>query len=92
MRVDIKNLATFFIEKYIYVLFFVFIVILSSAFGLQNFKLDASIDALILESDPDLSLFRDLISEYETKEFIFIAIEHNEDFLSLNSRNLIDSM
>ncbi len=60
--------------------------------GLKNFKLDASIDALILESDPDLSLFRDLISEYETKEFIFVAIEHNEDFLSLNSRNLATNL
>ena len=48
--------------------------------GLKDFKLDASIDALILDSDPDLSLFRDLIAEYETKEFVFIAIEHDENF------------
>ena len=60
--------------------------------GLKDFKLDASIDALILDSDPDLSLFRDLIAEYETKEFVFIAIEHDENFLSLNSRNLTKNL
>lgn len=60
--------------------------------GLKDFKLDASIDALILDSDPDLSLFRDLIAEYETKEFVFIAIEHDEDFLSLNSRNITNDL
>lgn len=60
--------------------------------GLKDFKLDASIDALILDSDPDLSLFRDLIAEYETKEFVFIAIEHDEDFLSLNNRNLTKNL
>ena len=60
--------------------------------GLKDFRLDASIDALILDSDPDLSLFRDLIAEYETKEFVFIAIEHDENFLSLNSRNLTKNL
>ena len=54
MRLDIKNLATFFLENYIYVLFLVFIVILSSALGLQNFKLDASSDALVIENDYEL--------------------------------------
>lgn len=79
-------------EKPFFCLLFLLLFGIYIQTGLKNFKLDASIDALILESDPDLSLFRDLISEYETKEFIFIAIEHDEDFLSLNSRNLTSDL
>ena len=82
----------FVLERPYICLLFLLIIGTFTQSGLKHFKLDASIDALILESDPDLSLFRDLISEYETKEFVFIAIKHDEDFLSLNSRNLTAAM
>ena len=49
MRIDIKNLASFLLEKYLLVLFITFLVTITSAVGLNNFKLDASSDALVLE-------------------------------------------
>ena len=52
------------------------------ATGAKNFKLDASIDALILEKDKDLASFRQLLMRYESKEFIFIALQTEGDFLS----------
>ena len=54
MRIDIKNLASFLLEKYLLVLFITFLVTITSAVGLNNFKLDASSDALVLESDESL--------------------------------------
>ncbi len=52
------------------------------ATGTKNFKLDASMDALILENDEDLASFRQLLMRYENREFIFIALKSEEDFLT----------
>ena len=52
------------------------------ATGTKNFKLDASIDALILENDKDLATFRQMMMRYESQEFIFIALKTENDFLS----------
>ena len=89
MRVEIKNLATFFIEKYIYVLFFVFIVILSSAFGLQNFKLDASSDALVIENDDTLKTYREAEDEFGDSTFLIVTYEPNNELFSDYSINRI---
>ncbi|MBK8958676.1 MAG: MMPL family transporter [Proteobacteria bacterium] len=42
--------------------------------GLRNFKLDASTDALLLESDKDLRSFRQLAMRYQTRDFLFVAV------------------
>ena len=42
--------------------------------GLRNFKLDASTDALLLESDKDLRAFRQIAMRYQTRDFLFIAV------------------
>lgn len=42
--------------------------------GLKNFKLDASTDALLLESDKDLRAFRQVAMRYKTRDFLFIAV------------------
>ena len=89
MRVDIKNLATFFLENYIYVLFFVFIVILSSAFGLQNFKLDASSDALVIENDDTLKTYREAEDEFGDSTFLIVTYEPNNELFSDYSINRI---
>ena len=89
MRVDIKNLATFFLENYIYVLFFVFIVILSSALGLQNFKLDASSDALVIENDYTLKTYREAEDEFGDSTFLIVTYEPNNELFSDYSINRI---
>lgn len=45
--------------------------------GLKNFKLDASTDALLLESDKDLRSFRQIQMRYQTRDFLFIAVVPN---------------
>ena len=42
--------------------------------GLRNFKLDASTDALLLESDKELRAFRQITMRYKTTDFLFIAV------------------
>ena len=50
--------------------------------GLKDFKLDATTDALLLESDADLRSFREMSMRYKTREFLFVAIEPNSDIVS----------
>ncbi|MEQ9060543.1 MAG: MMPL family transporter [Gammaproteobacteria bacterium] len=57
--------------------------------GLEDFKLDASADALLLESDEDLRDFRQVSMRYEQREFLFIAIVPADDILSPSTRELV---
>ncbi|MCZ6804430.1 MAG: MMPL family transporter [Proteobacteria bacterium] len=51
----------------------------------KDFKLAASADALILEDDKDLKLFRETTERYATKDFLFITFTPDEDLFSQNS-------
>ena len=62
------------------------------ATGTKNFKLDASIDALILEKDKDLATFRQMMMRYESQEFIFIALKTENDFLSADHIDVTSKM
>ena len=59
MRIDIKNVASWLLDKYIVILFLVAMVTITSGLGLNNFKLDASSDALVLENDESLKVYRE---------------------------------
>ena len=50
--------------------------------GIKDFKLDATTDALLLESDADLRSFREMGMRYKTREFLFVAVEPNSDIVS----------
>ena len=43
------------------------------AFGLPNFKLDASADSLTLEHDDDLNFFREVIQRYGSDNFLIVT-------------------
>jgi len=58
----------------------------------NNFKLDASADSLLLEDDVDLKKFRDLIERYETKDFLFVTFTPNSDLFSKDSLDTIRSL
>ena len=58
MRIDLKNIASVLIDKYIIILFLIFALTVLSGLGLSNFKLDASSDALVLENDESLKTYR----------------------------------
>ncbi len=58
----------------------------------KDFKLDASSDSLLLESDQDLRIFREVSERYGTRDFLFVTFTAHEDLFSENSLDQIKSM
>ncbi|MGH8248923.1 MAG: hypothetical protein ACREUU_21150, partial [Gammaproteobacteria bacterium] len=52
------------------------------AYWSQEFRLDASADSLILESDDDLRRFRELSEQYTAREFLFVTFTPIGDLFS----------
>ena len=55
----------------------------------RDFKLDASTDTLILESDQDLRKLREVNKRYETREFLFVTFAPSADLFSDTSLETI---
>ncbi len=75
----------------------IILILLVSVLGfftwhIQNFKLDASADSLLLEDDQDLRLFREVSSRYETREFLFVTFTPNEDLFSPETLQIIKKL
>ena len=61
----------------------IFVILLASSFlNLNNFKLDASSDSLVLDSDEDLKYYREVSSDYSASDFLIIIFDPNEDLFS----------
>jgi uncharacterized protein len=58
----------------------------------KDFRLDASADALLLENDKDLKIFRDLNARYATKDFLFVTFTPNQDLFADSSLHIIASL
>ena len=68
------------------VLVFLVLILITSLSNMDNFKLDASADTLILEDDKDLKLFREVSSRYKTNDFLVLTITDNhEDIFSTDT-------
>ena len=68
------------------VLVFLVLILITSLSNMDNFKLDASADTLILEDDKDLKLFREVSSRYKTNDFLVLTItDNNEDIFSTDT-------
>ncbi|MFV2058335.1 MAG: RND family transporter [Thiohalomonadales bacterium] len=80
------------IERPLISILFVTIVIgfLSSFVG--NFKLDASGDALILETDNDYRYFQSISAKYATDEFVVITYSPHEELFSETSIKNIQAL
>ena len=89
MRVDIKNLASFFLNNYLLILFLISLITFVSALGLSNFKLDASSDALVLENDESLKVYREAEDEFGDSSFLIVTYEPNKELFSDYSINRI---
>jgi len=48
----------------------------------KNFRLDASSDSLVLESDQSLKYFRDVVSKYSSADFLVVTYSPNDDLFS----------
>ncbi|MSR14977.1 MAG: hypothetical protein EXR86_10540 [Gammaproteobacteria bacterium] len=62
------------------------------ALGLPQFRLDASADSLLLESDPELKHFRELSKRYSSREFLFVTVTPNEDLFAPTTFKLLTEL
>ena len=92
MRIDLKNIASNLINRYLIILFFVFLLTIVSAFGLSNFKLDASSDALVLENDESFKTFREAEDEFGDSSFLIVTYEPKKELFSDYSINRIANL
>ena len=53
----------------------VFAIVMAMAFGLQNFKIDASADALTLELDEDVIYYREMVNRYGSSNYLVVTYE-----------------
>jgi len=75
--------------------FTIFLLLLVFAFFVshaKDFRLDASADALLLENDEDLKIFRDLNDRYATKDFLFVTFTPDQDLFADSSLHIIASL
>ena len=73
MRIDLKNIGNFLLDKYLLILSLVFVLTIITSVGLSNFKLDASSDALVLESDESLKTYREAEDEFGDSSFLIVT-------------------
>ena len=52
------------------------------AYFAKDFKLDASADSLLLETDKDLRTFREVSQRYKTRDFLFVTFTPTADLFS----------
>ena len=60
--------------------------------GLRNFKLDASTDALLLESDQELRAYRQVAVRYKVRDFLFVAIVPHDDIVAPSSLEMLSKL
>jgi len=75
--------------------FTIFLLLLVFAFFVSNakdFRLDASADALLLENDKDLKIFREINDRYANKDFLFVTFTPDQDLFSDSSLHIIASL
>jgi predicted RND superfamily exporter protein len=75
------------------VLVFLALILIASLSNVDNFKLDASADTLILEDDKDLKLFREVAGRYKTNEFLVLTItDKDKNIFSIDTLNYIKNL
>ena len=70
----------------------IFGVFLITSPGLQNFKLDASSDALVLEGDDDFKIYRETGEIFGNSDFLIITFSPHGDLFSSESLSTIKSL
>jgi len=68
------------------------LVFVSLAHHAKDFKLDASADSLLLESDNDLRIFREISKRYSTRDFLFVTFTPNSDLFSRETLDQIERL
>ena len=63
------------------ILFLLAAITTLAGFYAQNYKVDASADALVLEGDEDLAFFREVSKRYAAEEFFIVAYQPKPIYL-----------
>ena len=92
MRIDLKNIGNFLLDKYLLILLLVFTLTIITSVGLSNFKLDASSDALVLESDESLKTYREVEDEFGDSSFLIVTYEPKNELFSEYSLKKISQL
>ena len=75
------------------VLIMLSVILMVSLTNINNFKLDASADTLILEDDKDLNLFREINDRYESNEFLILTVtDKHKDIFANETLDYINSL
>ena len=75
------------------VLIMLSIILMVSLTNINNFKLDASADTLILEGDKDLNLFREINDRYGSNEFLILTVtDKHKDIFANETLNYINNL
>ena len=92
MRIDLKNIGNFLLDRYLLILLLVFTLTIITSVGLSNFKLDASSDALVLESDQSLKTYREAEDEFGDSSFLIVTYEPKNELFSEYSLKKISQL
>ena len=77
---SLYDLIVFKYSKWVLLLFVLLLAALSPY--AKNFRLDASSDSLVLESDKSLKYFRDVVSKYSSADFLVITYSPEDDLFA----------
>ena len=92
MKKLIKYLAYFTTFNPYKVLILVTSVIAFASFGITNFKLDSSSDALVLEGDEAFKTYRKNEKEFGDSSFLIVTYEPNSELFSKESLDQLQSL
>ena len=92
MKIDLKNIGNFLLDRYLLILLLVFTLTIITSIGLSNFKLDASSDALVLESDESLKTYREVEDEFGDSSFLIVTYEPKNELFSEYSLKKISQL
>ena len=87
-----KKIFQFITSRPLLIMILIFGVFLITSPGLQNFKLDASSDALVLEGDDDFKIYRETGEIFGNSDFLIITFSPHGDLFSSESLSTIKSL
>lgn len=88
----IKSLLSSSVKRPGFVLMVIIVLAIIASLGLKDFKLDASSDALVLENDDDLKIYREVNASYGGSDFLIITFTPNEGVFSPSALAVLASL
>lgn len=77
-----KKYLNLIINYHKFILLFLGLLMFASSYGINNFKLDASSDALVIEGDQALKTYRNIEKEFGSSDFLIIVFEPYDEIFS----------